>query len=114
MINRPEAAPRALALVLAGLLANRGYDKARVCESSSRTVSMAAGFFGTTAPSRWHCRTRLALVACDELDAADRCVPTYSRRRRGSVLGFAAGSIYRVWIDASRGHIDQAAGHLRA
>ena len=28
-------------------------------------------------------------------------------------MGFAAGSIYRVWIDASRGHIDQAAGHLR-
>jgi DNA-binding CsgD family transcriptional regulator len=116
MINRPEAAPRALALVVAGLLANLGSDKERVLELV--TYGIDGGRFlrdeGPESLALPH--AVVALVACDELDAADRVVSDVlpESRRRGSVVGFGAGSVYRVWIDASRGQVDQAAGHLRA
>jgi DNA-binding CsgD family transcriptional regulator len=116
LINRPEAAARALALVVAGLLANRGYDKARVLELVTRGVD-GGRFLRDEGPESLALpHAVVALVACDELDVADRVVADVlpEARRRGSVVGFGAGSVYRVWIDASCGQIDQAAGHLRA
>lgn len=116
IINRPEAAARALAMVVAGLLANLGYNKARVLELVMYGID-GGRFLRDDGPESLALPHAVgALVACDELDAADRAVADVlpEARRRGSVLGFAAGSVYRVWIDASRGHIDQAASHLRA
>ena len=74
MINRPEAAPRALALVLAGLLANRGYDKARVLELVTYGID-GGRFLRDDGPESLALPHAVgALVACDELDAADRVV----------------------------------------
>ena len=84
MINRPEAAPRALALVLAGLLANRGYDKARVRELVTYGID-GGRFLRDDGPESLALPHAVgALVACDELDAADRWSPTYSRRPGGA------------------------------
>jgi DNA-binding CsgD family transcriptional regulator len=115
LINRPGAAPRALAMVVAGLMASRGYGKARVLEHVTRGVD-GGGLLRDEGPESLALPHVVgALVACDELDAADQVVADVlpEARRRGSVLGFVAGSAYRLWIDASRGHLDRAAGHLR-
>jgi hypothetical protein len=116
LINRPDAAARALAMVVAGLMASRGYDMARVLELVTRGVD-GGRFLRDEGPESLALPHAVgALLACDELDTADRVVADVlpEARRRGSVVGFGAGSVYRLWIDASRGQVDQAAGHLRA
>jgi DNA-binding CsgD family transcriptional regulator len=116
LINRPGAAPRALALIVAGLLAARGYAKARVLELVTRGVD-GGGLLRDEGPESLALPHAVAaLVACDELDEADRVIADVlpEALRRGSVVGFGTGSAYRVWIDAGRGQLGQAAGHLRA
>jgi DNA-binding CsgD family transcriptional regulator len=116
LINRPDAAARALAMVVAGLMAGRGFDMTRVLELVTRGVD-GGGFLRDEGPESLALPHAVgALVACDELDTAARVVADVlpEARRRGSVVGFGAGSVYRLWIDASRGQVNQAAGHLRA
>ncbi len=57
-----------------------------------------------------------ALIAIDELDAADRASEGVldDAGRRGSIFGFVAGSSYRVFLDAQRGALKRAEGHLRS
>jgi DNA-binding CsgD family transcriptional regulator len=57
-----------------------------------------------------------ALITLDELDAASRVVQEMSddAHRRGSVVGYAAASIYHAWIRAQRGSLIDGEAHLRS
>ena len=116
LVDRGGPAPRGLALVLGALGALRGMDHAYVLQMVARGLDGGRLLEDEGSESLLMPQAVGALIALDELDAADAAVEGVlgNARRRGSVMGYVAGSLYRLWIDAKRGSLATAEGHFRA
>lgn len=116
LVDRGGPAPRGLALVIGAVGALRGMDDAYVLQMVTRGLDGGRLLEDEGSESLLMPQAIGALAALDELDAADAAVEGVfeNARRRGSVMGYVAGSLYRLWIDAMRGSLATAEGHFRA
>jgi DNA-binding CsgD family transcriptional regulator len=114
--HRGGAAARNLAATLAGVGSNRGMDRGEVLALVEQGFDGGRLLRDEGPESLFIAQFFLALVGLDELDRADDVAKEVAdlARRRGSVMGFAMASYARLWIDAQRGALKTAEGHLRS
>ncbi|HET6771323.1 MAG TPA: AAA family ATPase [Actinomycetota bacterium] len=109
------AAVRNLAVTLAGVGAQRGMDREEVLALVEQGLD--GGRLLREGPELLFIgQILVALVGFDELERADDVTREMAdlARRRGSVADFVVASYGRLWIDAQRGDLKTAEGHLRS
>jgi DNA-binding CsgD family transcriptional regulator len=116
LIEAHGPAGRGLALHVAAVMTSRGMRRAEVLRLVWKGLDEGRYLreVGSESPVMAHAPG--ALISLDELDAAARVVDEMSddAHRRGSVVGYAAASIYRAWISAQRGSLKDGEAHLRS
>lgn len=116
LVQQRGPAVRGLALHVAAVMASRGMSRAEVLRLVQQGLDEGRYLreVGSESPVLAHAPG--ALITMDELDAASRVVQEMSddAHRRGSVVGYAAASIYHAWIRAQRGTLMDGEAHLRS
>ena len=116
LIEQHGPAGRGLALHVAAVMASRGMRRAEVLRLVQKGLDEGRYLreVGSESPVMAHAPG--ALISLDELDAASRVVEEMAddAHRRGSVVGYAAASIYHAWIKAQRGSLKDGEAHLRS
>jgi DNA-binding CsgD family transcriptional regulator len=116
LIDQRRTAGRGLALQIAAMMAARGMDRARALGLVARGLDDGCFLRDVGSESPLIAHAAGALITLDELDDASRVVDDMSEdaNRRGSIVGFAAASIYRAWIKVQRGKLREAEADLRS
>ncbi|HET6771324.1 MAG TPA: AAA family ATPase [Actinomycetota bacterium] len=114
--HRSGTAARNLAVTLAGVGAQRGMDREEVLALVEQGLDGGRFLRDEGPESLFIPQIFGALVGFDELELADDVAKEVIdlARRRGSVAGFMTASFARLWIDAQRGALKTAEGHLRS
>jgi DNA-binding CsgD family transcriptional regulator len=116
LIEQHGPAGRGLALHVAAVMTSRGMRRTEALRLVRKGLD--AGRYlrevGSESPVMAHAPG--ALISLDEVDAASRVVDEMSddAHRRGSVVGYAAASIYRAWISGQLGSLKDGEAHLRS
>ena len=114
VVDQGHPASRLLAIVLGCVGACRGMDRADVLALVERGLD-GGRFLGDEGPESLILPQAVgALLAFEETDAAEEATKGVfdEALRRGSVMGYVAGSYYRVAIDTQRGALKDADVHL--
>lgn len=112
---RPLRASRQLALLLAGVLASRGADPARIGALVERGLD-GGRLLAEEGSEAWALPQALgALILEDELDAAEELAASVRADAvgRGSALGFVSGLGNEAWVQARRGELAGAEAAFR-
>jgi DNA-binding CsgD family transcriptional regulator len=116
LVDRGGPAARTLALFLAVAGAYRGMGREEVLALVDQSLDAGRLVRDEGPESLFIPQILGALIGFDELDLADDATKEVfdHARRRGSVVGFGMGSFCRLYIDAQRGALKTAEGHLRS
>ena len=116
IVDEGHPACRLLALALGCVGACRNMDRAQVLALVERGLDGGRFLHDEGPESLLLPQAVSAFLAFGELDAAEEATKGVfdEARLRGSVMGYVAGSYYRVAIDAQRGALKDADVHLHA
>lgn len=115
LVDRGMPGSRALAVTLGAVGAFRGRDRAQVLALVGRGLD-GGGLLRDEGPESLALpQVMAALIALDEPAPAARATEGVlaAARRRGSVGGFVAGSLYVLAVEAHCGRLKEAEAHLR-
>jgi DNA-binding CsgD family transcriptional regulator len=115
LVDEGTPGSRALALVLGAVGALRGMDRAEVLVLVERGLDGGGLLRDEGSESLALPQAMAALIGLDEVTMAARATAGVldDARRRGSVTGFIAGSLYRLATAAHRGDVKSAETDLR-
>ena len=115
LVDEGTPGSRALALVLGAVGALRGMDRAEVLALVERGLDGGGLLRDEGSESLALPQAMAALIGLDEVTMAARATAGVldDARRRGSVTGFIAGSLYRLATGAHRGDVKSAETYLR-
>jgi DNA-binding CsgD family transcriptional regulator len=115
LIDRDEPGSRLLALVVAGVGASRGMERAEILQLALQGLDGGRLLDDEGSESLMMVQGVTALIFIDELEVAREATKGVldNARRRGSVTGYGVGCYYQMWIDAQRGSLQNVEVNLR-
>jgi DNA-binding CsgD family transcriptional regulator len=114
VIEERPIAGRGLALQVAAMKTSRGMDRSHVFQLVARGLDEGRFLRDVGSESPLIAHAAGALITLDALDEASQVVEDMwdDAVRRGSVVGMAAASIYRAWLNSQRGMLRDAEADL--